>query len=194
MRIALVTAALIALAACQPAADKPVPWKSAAAEDPYAGPPPVAADAPRKYKAFSETAKSLTPGLLVLTPVQQSTADLPPRATFAFANGITYETTLMPGAAGQGEAGKFPDWESIYPHLSGAPIDPETITMYSVDKVTVPAGSLKGGLCDKASYLATYEMTTPGSEDVLIAAFSGDGWPPKDEAALCGTFTYTKVQ
>ena len=28
---------------------------------------------------------------------------------------------------------------------------------------------------------------------MTIAAFQGDQWPPNDETALCGTFTYANV-
>ena len=76
----------------------------------------------------------------------------------------------------------------------GAPIDPAKVVMYSVDKETVPAGTPNGGLCKATSFLATYTVASPGAEDITIAAFEGDAWPPASEATLCGTFTYSSVR
>jgi hypothetical protein len=194
MRFAI-AAAILALAACQPTA----PTEEAAApapEDlgqddpniPFAAAP---VGPPRVYEAYSKTAMSFTPGVLTLTPTPQKSENLPSGAVFAFGNGIIYETTSMPGGATQGATP--PDWSKIMIDPSGAPIDAAQIEMYSVDAETIPPGTPNGGFCKKTSFLATYIVRSPGAEDMTIAAFEGDQWPPKDETALCGTFTYASV-
>ncbi|MDP3736691.1 MAG: hypothetical protein Q8R02_04830 [Hyphomonadaceae bacterium] len=196
MRIAI-AAAILALAACEPA--KPVEEATAPTpeelgqDDPDAPFNPAPVGEPKTYEAFSKTAMSFTPGVLTLTPTAQKSPNLPPGAVFAFGNGIIYETTLSPGGATMGPTGKPADWANLFIDPSGAPIDAEKIEMYSVDTETVPPGTPNGGFCEKTSFLATYIVRSPGAEDMTIAAFSGDQWPPKDETALCGTFTYAAV-
>jgi hypothetical protein len=73
------------------------------------------------------------------------------------------------------------------------PVDASRVEMFSVDKETVPPDAPNGGLCTKTSFLATYVVRSPGAEDITIAAFQGDRWPPAEETALCGTFTYANV-
>ena len=62
-----------------------------------------------------------------------------------------------------------------------------------MDNETIPKDAPNGGFCKKVGFLATYLVKSPGAEDMTIAAFEGDQWPPKDETALCGTFTYSIV-
>ena len=193
MRFVL-AAAVLALAACEPVktaeeARAPTPEESGQ-DDPGAAFTPALVNPPRTYEAYSKTAMSFTPGVLTVTPTPQRSANLPSGAVFAFGNGIIYETTLMPGAATEGA--KAFDWTSVVIDPSG-PTDVSKIEMYSVDKETIPPGTPNGGLCKTASFLATYIVRSPGAEDMTIAAFEGDQWPPKDEAALCGTFTYGSV-
>lgn len=194
MRIAIV-AAILALAACQPSAPTeeataPTP-EELGQDDPGIPFTPAPVGSPRTYEAYSKTAMSFTPGVLTLTPTPQKSENLPSGAVFAFDNGITYETTLLPGGATQGATP--PDWSKIFVDPSAAPIDASQVEMYSVDAETVPPGTPNGGLCAKTSFLATYIVRSPGAEDMTIAAFQGDQWPPKDETALCGTFTYGSV-
>ena len=195
MRIAI-AAALLALAACQPAAEapkEPTP-EQMGQDDPGAPFVPAMVGPPQTYEAFSKTAMSFTPGVLTLTPTPQKSENLPSGAVFAFGNGITYETTLLPGGAMQGDPTRQPKWSEIFVDPSGAPIRQEKIEMYSVDAETVPPGTPNGGLCAKTSFLATYTVTNQRGEDITIAAFSGDEWPPRDETTLCGTFTYGSVR
>jgi hypothetical protein len=193
MRIAI-AAAVLALAACEPA--KPAEEAAApageatGADHPASSFTPAPAGPPRTYEAMSKTAMSFTPGVLILTPTQQKSENLPPGVVFAFGNGIIYETTSMPGGALQGE--KPFDFANIMIDPAG-PIDASKIEMFSVDKETVPPDAPNGGLCAKTSFLATYVVRSPGAEDITIAAFQGDQWPPKEETALCGTFTYANV-
>lgn len=196
MRLALI-AIILALAACEPAkpaeeATAPTP-EEMGQDDPNIPFTPAPVDEPRTYEAFSKTAMSFTPGVLTLTPTPQKSENLPSGAVFAFGNGIIYETTLSPGGATMGGADKIIDWKTYFIDTSGAPIDLEKIEMYSVDTETVPPGTPNGGFCDKTSFLATYTVRSLGAEDLTIAAFSGDQWPPKDETALCGTFSYAAV-
>lgn len=195
MRIAI-AAALLALAACQPAAEapkEPTP-EEMGQDDPGAPFVPAPVGPAKTYEAFSKTAMSFTPGVLTVTPTPQASPNLPEGAVFAFGNGIILKTTLMPGGAEQGDPTKQPDWKSLFIDTSGAPIDVAKIQMYSVDGETVPPGTPNGGLCDKTSFLATYTVNSATAEDMTIAAFNGDQWPPKDETALCGTFTYGNMK
>ena len=195
MRTAI-AAFLLVLAACQPAAEAP---KEPTAEemgqdDPGAPFVPAAVGPAKTYEAFSKTAMSFAPGGLTVTPTPQASPNLPEGAVFAFGNGITYKTTLMPGGAEQGDPAKQPKWAELFNDPSGAPIDVTKIMMYSVDVETAPPGTPNGGFCAKTSFLATYTMNSATAEDMTIAAFQGDEWPPKDETALCGTFTYGNMK
>lgn len=195
MRV-VVAAVLLVLGACQPAAEAPKePTPEEMGQDDPSVPFEPAPVVPAKtYEAFSKTAMSFTPGVLTVTPTPQASPNLPEGAVFAFGNGISYKTTLMPGGAEQGDLTKQPDWKSLFNDLSGAPFDVAKIQMYSVDGETVPPGTPNGGFCAKTSFLATYYVGTDTSEDLIIAAFQGDEWPPKDETALCGTFTYGNMK
>lgn len=207
MRIAI-AAALLALAACQPAIDsateKATDEAKATAEakareemgqdDPNVLFTPAPVSGPRTYEAYSKTAMSFTPGVLTLTPTPQKSENLPPGAVFAFGNGYILETTLNPGGAQMGPPERHPKWASIFIDTSGAPIDPAEIEFYDIDKETIPKDLPNGGFCKKTSFLATYTVISPGAEDMTIAAFEGDTWPPKAETALCGTFTYASVR
>lgn len=195
MRIAIAAAALFGLVACQPAAEAPTePTPEELGQDEPGPFTPAPVGPAQVYEAMSKTAMSFTPGKLTVTPTPQASINLPEGAVFAFDNGIKYETTTMPGGAEQGDATKQPKWASLFLDLSGAPIDTGRVMMYSVDNETVPAGTPNGGLCKKTSFLATYTVANGPNEDMTIAAFEGDQWPPAAETALCGTFTYSLVK
>ncbi|HEX5007026.1 MAG TPA: hypothetical protein VFV70_07930 [Hyphomonadaceae bacterium] len=194
MRI-VIAAAILALSACEPAkpageAAAPAAPGEAGNANPGASSMPAPVGPTRTYEAMSKTAMSVTPGVLIMTPTQQKSENLPAGMVFAFGNGIIYETTSMPGGAAQGER-PF-DWTKVMIDPSG-PVEASRVEMFAVDRETVPPDAPNGGLCAKTSFLATYIVRTPGAEDITIAAFQGDQWPPKDEAALCGTFTYANV-
>ena len=133
----------------------------------------------------SKTAMSFTPGKFTLTPTPQVGPNSPEGAVFAFENGITYETTLMPGGADMGD--KPYDFARLFP--SAGPFDPAKIVMYTVDKETIPAGTPNGGFCKTTLAFATYTQ----ADTLTIAAFDGDQWPLKDDTHLCGTFAYSRV-
>lgn len=194
MRIILI-ASLLALAACQPAAspaDEAKAREEMGQDDPNIPFKPAPVGSPSTYEASSKTAMSFTPGVLTLTPTPQKSENLPGGAVFAFGNTYTLETTLNPGGAMMGQ--NPPDWSKIIIDPSGAKIDPEKIEFYDVDTETVPPNSPNGGFCKKTSFIATYVVKSPGAEDLIIAAFEGDSWPPANvDTVLCGTFMYSKV-
>ncbi|MDP3493789.1 MAG: hypothetical protein Q8R82_11785 [Hyphomonadaceae bacterium] len=200
MRALIVAAAsVIALAACQP---ETKPAEESAAVDPTAEelgqddpsvvfePAPVGP--PKIYEAMSNTAMSFTPGKLTVTPTPQSGVNMPPGATFAFENGIRYETVMAPGGAGMGDP--VYDWNGPFPGASGK-VEAGDVEMYTVEGETIPAGTPNGGLCDKPYIFAVYPHTDSQGEVITIAAFTGTGWPPENpETALCGTFSYSAVK
>jgi len=195
MRLTSTFLAVLALAACQPEA-KPFATieptlEEMGQDDPGAPFVPAAVGPARTYEAMSKTAMSFTPGKLTLTPTPQASPNLPEGATFAFENGITYETTLMPGGAEMGD--KPYDFASVFPATAG-PFDPTKIVMYTVDKETIPATAPNGGFCKTAMAFATYTQADTAGETLTIAAFDGDQWPPKEDTHLCGTFAYSAVK
>ena len=195
MRLTATLLAVLALAACQPEA-KPVVTAEPTPEemgqdDPGVPFVPAAVGPARTYEAMSKTAMSFTPGKLTVTPTPQASPNLPEGAIFAFENGITYETTSMPGATDMGE--KPYDFAALFPSASGA-FDVSKVAMYSIDKETIPAKTPNGGFCGKVFAFATYTQTDAVGETMTIAAFDGDQWPLKDEKHLCGTFSYSLVK
>src|SRR5690349_7789776 len=142
MHIAI-AAALLALAACQPAPTKEEAEAKAREElgqdDPNVPFKPAPVGPARTYEATSKTAMSFTPGVLTLTPTPQRSENLPSGAVFAFGNGYTLETTLSPGGANMGQTP--PDWSKIFIDPSGAKIDAEKVEFYDVDNETVPPGT-----------------------------------------------------
>lgn len=196
-RVATTLLAAMLLVACQPASE-PAPAAPAeptaeelGQDEPGAVFTPAPVGPPRKYEAMSKTATSFTPGVLTLTPTPQKSVNLPEGAVFQFGNGYILDTTLMPGGAMQG-APAF-DFALLFVAADGQPVKPEEVVMYSVDDEIVPPGSANGGFCDKTSFLATYTKVGADPEDITIAAFKGDQWPPLAETALCGTFTYSRA-
>lgn len=197
MRISGMLLVTAMLAACQPAAD-PV---SAAPDEPTAeemgqdepGAPfaPAPVGPPVDYEAMSKTAMSLTPGVLRITPTPAKSPNLPEGAVFQFGNGYILDTTSMPGGAVQGTP--VYDFTSLFLLPDGQAVKADAIAMYAVDDEIVPPGSANGGFCDKTSFLATYKKVGADAEDITIAAFKGDQWPPLSETALCGTFTYARA-
>lgn len=189
MRLTTTLLAVLALGACQPEAKPAEPTPEAMGQDDPSVPfVPAALGSARTYEAMSKTAMSFTPGKLVITPTPQASINLPEGAIFAFENGIKYETTLMPGGADMGEMPY--DFASLFPATAG-PFDPAKIVMYGIDSETIPEKTPNGGFCGKVFAFAIYTQADDQFETMTIAAFDGDQWPPKDDAHLCGTFSYT---
>ncbi len=181
------------ITACGPAeapAPEPAP-EEMGQDDPGIPFEPAPVGPPTTYEAYSKTAMSFTPGMLTLTPTPQEGINLPSGAVFAFGNGYTLKTTLVPGGVGMG-AEPF-DFSAFYTNADGTPADTSEVLVYSVEQETVPAGAPNGGFCDKTAFIATKVDVSPGAEDLKLIVFSGDGWPPASETAVCGTFNYTRV-
>ena len=192
-------ASLIALTACQPET-KPAQESAAVAptpeelgqDDPDVPFEPAPVGPPKTYEAMSKTAMSFTPGKLTVTPTPQQSINLPSGATFAFENGIRYETVMAPGGAGMGHP--VYDFRGVFPSAPD-PVDPGMIEMYTVEGETIPPTAPNGGLCEKPFIFAVYPHTDSQGEVITIAVFTGTGWPPeKPETALCGTFAYSAVK
>lgn len=193
MRALILTAAsLFVLAACQPETKPaqevaPTP-EELGQDDPSVPFEPAPVGPPKTYEAMSKTAMSFTPGKLTITPVPQQSINLPSGATFAFENGIKYETVMVPGGAGMGDPAY--DFKSIFPDA-----DVGAIEMYTVEGETIPPTAPNGGLCEKPFIFAVYPHTDSQGEVITIAGFTGNGWPPENpETALCGTFSYSAVK
>jgi len=186
------------LAACQPATE-PAPAAPAeptaeemGQDEPGAPFAPAPVGPPVDYEAMSKTAMSFTPGVLRITPTPAKSPNLPEGAVFQFGNGYILDTTTMPGGAGQGTPAY--DFTPLFSPPGGQAVKPDEIAMYAVDDEIVPPGSANGGFCDKTRFLATYTKVGADAEDITIAAFNGDQWPPMSETALCGTFTYSRAK
>lgn len=188
------TAAL--LAACQPVSEpapvtpEPTP-EEMGQDDPSVPFVPAAVGPAKEYEAMSKTAMSFTPGVLKITPTPQKSPNLPEGAVFAFGNGYILDTTLSPGGAMMGETPY--NFAPVFIMPPDQTFNPDDVRLYDVDDEIVPPGAPNGGFCDKTSFIATYTVTSPGAEDITIAAFNGGQWPPAAETALCGTFTYSNV-
>jgi hypothetical protein len=197
MRLAATFLAAALLAACQPApvpAPAPVePTPEEMGQDDADVPfVPAAVGPAKEYEAMSKTAMSFTPGVLKITPTPQKSPNLPEGAVFTFGNGYILDTTLSPGGAMMGATPY--NFAPVFIVPDGETFTAEDVKLYDVDDEIVPPGAPNGGFCDKTSFIATYTVTRPGAEDVTIAAFNGDQWPPVAETALCGTFTYSNVR
>ena len=197
--LVLAAASMMALAACQPET-KPAEETAAVEptaeelgqDDPSVVFEPAPVGRPKIYEAMSNTAMSFTPGKLTVTPTPQSSVNMPPGATFAFENGIRYETVIVPGGAGMGDP--VYDWNAPFPSASGK-VEAGDVEMYTVEGETIPAGAPNGGLCEKPYIFVVYPHTDSQGEVITIAAFTGTGWPPENpETALCGTFSYSAVK
>jgi len=197
MRLVVTFLAGALLAACQPASEPApaAPAEPSAEElrrDERSAPtPPPGAGPAQEYEAMSKTAMSFTPGVLRITPTPARSENLPEGAVFTFGNEYILATTLNPGGALQGATPY--DFKPVFIVPDGQAFKPEDVKLYDVDDEIVPPDAPNGGFCDKTSFLATYTVTSPGAEDITIAAFNGDQWPPAAETALCGTFTYTRA-
>jgi hypothetical protein len=190
MRAILIASAL-ALAACQPQLSEA---EKMGQDEPGAPMEPAPDPTPVKFEALSKTAMSFT-GAVSLSALPRPGPNATPRMKIAAATGIVYETELVPGGAEQ--AAKV-DWQALFNEqvvvTGNPPPGAPSVDMHSVISETIPPGTPNGGLCapDKTGYIAMATNLTIGAAPAMsIAAFKGDTWPPKDETALCGTFSYT---
>jgi hypothetical protein len=189
MRLVLLAASLLTLAACQPAADKPkepTP-EELGQDDPNIPFKPAAVGPSVKYEAVSNTALTIT-GDLQFTPTPQPSENMTSGADFFFGNGQIYKTRLEPGMATQGTPA-FPKWPEIMPG-----VDPEKIEMYTVEEETIPANATQGGLCEAKTFaIAIGRRRDDKGEIITLIGFTGTQWPPLDpETVKCGTFDFTR--
>jgi hypothetical protein len=204
MRLTVLAAALVigagALAACQPKTDiaKAIDAKANAKVEPAApdavgAPPPMVSKAV-SFDPLSKTAEAVT-GALSLSVLPPPAPDAAPMTRMQASNGTVYETELVPGGA---ENAKSIDWSTVFSTKISfeptAPVDVPSVDLHAVKTETVAAKAPNGGFCgkEKTSFIAmAIPITMPGGGVAMsIAAFKGDAWPPKDEAALCGVYTY----
>ncbi len=149
---------------------------------------------PMVFEAMSKTAEAFT-GAITLTAEPRSGLNSPPSMKLVGANGLTYVTELLPGAA---EQATVIDWKALFgadvavtgDAAPGAP----SIDIHSIAREEIPAGAVNGGFCGKdaaASFIAMATgLDSGGQPFISIAAFKGNVWPPAAETDLCGTFNY----
>jgi hypothetical protein len=205
MRLIILSASILALAACQPKTDVAKAIDAKAREQAQAkaeaAPPPAAPDGQTQmvsqavsFDPLSKTAESVT-GALSLSIQPAATPDAPPMTRMTASNGTAYETELVPGGA---ENAKDLNWSTIFSaRISfepNAPADVPSVDLHAVKSETIAAKAPNGGFCgkEKTRYIAmAIPITMPGGGIAMsIAAFKGDAWPPKDPKALCGVYTY----
>lgn len=203
MRLTVLTAALVIgtgmLAACQPKTeaartDTQADAKADAPAADAAASQTIPVSRAVSFDPMSKTAEAVT-GALSLALLPAPTPDGAPMTRMTASNGSVYETELVPGGA---ENAKNLDWSSIFSTKisfePNAPVDVPSVDLHAVKSEMVTPKAPNGGFCgkEKTSYLAmAIPITMPGGALAMsIAAFKGDAWPPKDETALCGVYTY----
>lgn len=191
------TAALLGallFAACGGEAPPPQPTPEQMGQDePGAPMEPVPDPRPMMFAAMSRTAEAFT-GDITLNAEPRGGPNAPPAMKLTGANGLTYHTELLPGAAEQVTA---VDWKALFGEEVvvdvNAPPGAPSVDIHSVTQEDIPATSVNGGLCghEPASFLAMATgLDSGGQKYMSIAAFKGSVWPPAAETDLCGTFNY----
>jgi hypothetical protein len=201
MRLTVLAAALLALAACQPkdaatkASEKADKAAGAMGQDaPNATAPTPVAVKPVSFDPQSKTAEAVT-GAISLAVLPQAGPNSAPSTRLGTSNGSVYETELIPGGAEQ--AAKAIDWSKVFGTTISfdpkAPADIPSVDLHSINLETISPKAPNGGFCgkDKTGFIAmAIPITTPTGVTMSIAAFKGDVWPPKDASGLCGVYTY----
>jgi hypothetical protein len=200
MRLAMLSAVLpaaLVIAACQPqtgdvAAIDPEPdYEALGMDDPDAPPTPDPDLSSVTLEALSRTAEAFT-GAITLQALPRPGPNAAPRMKLSAAKGLTYETELAPGAAEQASL----DWSAIFStpiNLDNPAPDAPSIDIHFIADESISPSAPNGGLCGAEPVFAL-AMATPipmGDDSVVgLAAFKGTQWPPLDDSALCGAFTY----
>ena len=112
-------------------------------------------------------------------------------------NGLAYDLQIV-DQGGVDAIGKL-DWSKIMvepigmkDYLNHKTDDPGTLVfVYKVIHETIPAKSLNGGFCPKTGYIALTAHSQ--DEHLMVAAFRAGPWPPKDDSAYCGAYSYVRV-
>ena len=151
MRIAI-AAAVLALAAWNPPGRRRKPphrlRRRSLRTHPASSFMPAPVGPPRTYEAMSKTAMSFTPGVLILTPTQQKSENLPAGMVFAFGNGDHLRDDGQ-CPAGRCRADKPFDWANRDDRSRGRRPIASKIEMFSVDKETVPPERPMAGFCSE---------------------------------------------
>ncbi len=163
-------------------------------DEPGAPMEPAPDPRPMVFEAMSKTAEAFT-GAITLTVEPRSGPNAPPSMKLVGANGLTYVTELLPGAA---EQATVIDWKALFGQdvvVTGNPAPgAPSIDIHSIAREEVPASSVNGGYCGKDTPPSFIAMATGlesgGQPFISIAAFKGNVWPPAAETDLCGTFNY----
>ena len=195
MRLILAASCLVLLAACGAPTQtaEPTP-EEMGQDDPGAPMEPAPAPRPVTFEAMSKTAEAFT-GAITLSVEPRPGPNAAPRMKMVGANGLTFLTELLPGAA---EQATLINWKEIFGEevvTSGNPAPgAPSIDLHSVIQEDVPATAINGGFCGKdtpTSFIAMATGLDSGGQDYMsIAAFKGDVWPPTSADVLCGTFNY----
>lgn len=193
MTAALLGAFLITACGGPTAPVEPTP-EEMGQDEPGAPMEPAPDPRPMVFEAMSKTAEAFT-GAITLTAEPRSGPNSPPSMKLVGANGLTYVTELLPGAAEQATS---VDWKALFgadvvvggDPAPGAP----SIDIHSISREEVPAAAMNGGFCGKDTPPSFIAMATGlesgGQPFISIAAFKGNVWPPAAETDLCGTFNY----
>lgn len=196
MRLMFAASFLIMLAACGGPTQTAEPTPEEMGQDePGAPMEPTPAPRPVTFAAMSKTAEAFT-GAITLSVEPRSGPNAAPRMKMVGANGLTFITELLPGAA---EQATVINWKEIFGEdvvVSGdAPPGGPSIDMHSVVQEDVPTTAANGGFCGKDTPTSFIAMATglgpSGGQYMSIAAFKGNAWPPASADVLCGTFNYT---
>lgn len=195
MRLMFAASFLIMLAACGGPTQTAEPTPEEMGQDEPGAPMEPAPDPrPVTFAAMSKTAEAFT-GAITLSVEPRSGPNAAPRMKMVGANGLTFITELLPGAA---EQATVINWKEVFGEdvvVSGdAPPGGPSIDMHSVVQEDVPNTALNGGFCGKDEPTSFIAMATglgsAGGQYMSIAAFKGNAWPPASADVLCGTFNY----
>lgn len=163
-------------------------------DEPGAPMEPAPDPRPMTFEAMSRTAEAFT-GAITLTAQPRSGPNAAPSMKLVGANGLTYVTELLPGAA---EQATMIDWKALFGEevmVAGNPAPgAPSIDVHSIVSEEVPGSTANGGFCGKDTKVSFIAMATGlqsgGQSFISIAAFKGEVWPPTAETDLCGTFNY----
>jgi hypothetical protein len=178
MRKLVFVAAALALVACGKKEEQK------GQDDVGAPQPQVTESAPVVYDAVSKTAMAFTGNIKVvrISPVAPNDT---PSLRITGDTGLELETDWTAEAKGSDSIGITP-WTSLMPIPPDAKIE-----VHTVQRQTIGPNAQNGAFCNKTSMLAIATYTKDGQDDMQIAAFSDENWPPARAPRLCGTFTYT---
>ncbi len=186
MRLAL-GLAVLALAACQPAAkEAAAPAAEPIVPAPSIGPapPPQFKSTAVRFDAKSKNATALT-GFINLTALSATGPTDTASMHLDAEKGQSYDTDIIANGA---LAARHIDWTGVFGQV--VDVDDQVLDIHAVTAETAGPGGYCGK--DKTFALAVaFPIGVMNGAYMGIAAFKGDKWPPKDESQLCGVFNYS---